>query len=136
MKFTSILFILPAVLTIFWFPRQSLCQEDKGLEIVDLDDLKATPRLSIIDNLPAAERLDLFPALRTFIRVMRMINRRDALERMKDGVSRILVRRGQQTSGFSLGGNVAGNRFKKLKMIRRLVSIVGSRDKNQQQQIL
>ena len=40
----------------------------------------------------ASERLDLFPTIRTLVRVMRMINRPAAMERVKSGLKKIVHR--------------------------------------------
>lgn len=41
---------------------------------------------------PALQRLDLFPTVRTLVRVMRMINRPAAMDRVKDGLKKIVHR--------------------------------------------
>lgn len=130
MKFTSLLFI-PTLLVIL--AKECHSEEDAVLETVSLEepsqDILTPRRLSIIDSLadPASERLDLFPALRTFIRVMRMINRRDALHRVKEAAEKLVIRRGQSTSPMT-SLTATASKFKKLTMLRRLISIVGNRD--------
>lgn len=42
------------------------------------------------DTVPATQRLDLFPTIRTLVRVMRMINRPAAVDRVKDGLKKIV----------------------------------------------
>lgn len=42
------------------------------------------------DHLMASQRLDLFPTIRTLVRVMRMINRPAAMDRVKDGLKKIV----------------------------------------------
>jgi len=64
-------------------------------------------------------RVDLFPAMRTFVRVMRMVNRRDAFERMKEGMAKIVAKRGQ----FSMD-----SRLRRVRLLKRLLSIVGSKE--------
>jgi hypothetical protein len=128
MKLDHCFILIVTTILVMLLPEESLCQEESE-QLILSDDVLA-PRVSMLDSIPiaATERLDLFPALRTFIRVLRMINRRDALERIRDAASKILVRRGHtQSSGLA---SVATNKFKKVKMLRRLISIVGHRDKN------
>lgn len=89
------------------------CQEDVKVNARSHPDLLA--------------RADLFPALRTLMRVMRMVNRSDARDRLKDGVSRIIGRRGHGlASSLALAGGGGSKGLNRLRLLKRILSIMGS----------
>jgi hypothetical protein len=106
---------------------QKLWSED------DDDDSNSPIERSLVDRLTSSSRFDLLPRFRTLLRVLRMINRPAAKDRLKEGMAKLLARHRGQNGGDSRLSFTVGNANRKIRMLKKMISLMSSKDSFQKE---
>lgn len=107
--------------------------ETQELWAEDDSDSNSPIERSLVDRLTSSSRFDLLPRFRTLLRVLRMINRPAAKDRLKDGMTKLLARHRGQNGGDSRFSFTVGNTNRKIRMLKKLIALMSSKDSFQKE---